>query len=100
MQCSILKPREMRYHYHLSDIAKHHGVFVDHLLCYIIEKYEMKMKVISFRVSDNASSRQYNNKHSSGLFQQLADESGLGIIVPMALHAMLKERLIKYRALE
>lgn len=51
MQCSILKPREMRYHYHLSDIAKHHGVFVDHLLCYIIEKYEMKMKVISFRVT-------------------------------------------------
>ena len=30
--------------------------------------------------SDNASSCQYNNKHSSGLFRQLADEFGLGII--------------------
>ena len=53
LQCAILNPSEMRYHYHLSDDTKHDAVFVDHILRDIITRYGIKNEYFWIE-SDNA----------------------------------------------
>ena len=42
LHCTIVEQTEMHYHQHLSYVTKHDGVFVDHVLRDIIEKYDIK----------------------------------------------------------
>ena len=45
LQCTIVEPSEMHYHYHLSHDTKYDEVFVDLVLRVIIEKCDIKMKI-------------------------------------------------------
>lgn len=78
LHCAIVEPTEYRYHYHISDDTKHDGIFVDHVLRDIIEKYDIKNEDLWIQ-SDNASS-QYKNKHTFALCQKLAEDFGLRLI--------------------
>ena len=76
--CTIVKPFDKQYNYHLSDDTKQDGIFVDHVLRDLIIHSNNSNE--DLRVQSDNASFQCKNKHSFGLQQPLADEFNLRII--------------------
>ena len=76
--CTIVKPFDKQYNYHLSDDTKQDGIFVDHVLRDLIIHSNNSNE--DLRVQSDKASLQCKNKHSLGLQQPLADEFSLRII--------------------
>ena len=60
LHCAIVGPVKNRYHYHLSNDAKHDGIFVDQMLRDMISVYEIHNEDFWFQ-SDNAPSQYKKN---------------------------------------
>ena len=76
--CTIVKPFDKQYNYHLSDDTKQDGIFVDHVLRDLIIHSNNSNE--DLRVQSDNASFQCKNKHSFGLQQPLADEFNVRII--------------------
>ena len=68
LYCAIVDPVDHRYHFHLNNDTNHDGVFVDHVIRDIINKYHVENEDLWIQ-SDNASS-QYKNKQSFFLLKK------------------------------
>ena len=78
LHCSTVDPTGSGYHFDLSDHIIHDPVFVDHALCNIINKYNIRNQDLWIQ-SDNAPT-QYKNKNVFFLLQKLVKEFNPRII--------------------
>ena len=78
LHCTIVDPVDHQYHFHLSDGTNHDGVFLDHVIGDIINKYHIENEELWIQ-TDNAS-LQYENKQSLFLLKKLSEDFNLRII--------------------
>ena len=88
LHCATVDTVDHRYHFHLSDDTNHDGVFVDHIIRDIINKYHVENEDLWIQ-SDNAYS-QYKNKQSFFLLKKLSEDFNLQIIQTYGAAARVK----------
>ena len=78
LHCTIVRPGEVKFAYHLSDDATHNPSFVQKELEDIFNRWEIRDKVIVGK-SDNARTR-YKNKWAFESYSSLAKKYNVHII--------------------
>ena len=78
LHCTIVKPGEKKYVYHLSGDTKHDAIFVQNVLTDIFDNWNIKNEIVVVK-SDNAPT-QYKNKYAFASMQSLADKYNVTVV--------------------